>query len=172
MTSRLKRKLNDLGVDMTSSKANENFCLVSVDPHRCTRFADSLNVDIISADWDTSSAAREVEGHRGVCPLVEAGGVWSVSYLGEDNPAQALLVVDRFGMKRGGEGYTEHSLVAFQLGTSTPSVRRKVCKRSPHRSRCTTSSSAYTSRMDTCYLRIIAKRSCEEQSGPTRRLHG
>ena len=30
MTSRLKRKLNDLGVDTTSSKANENFCLVSM----------------------------------------------------------------------------------------------------------------------------------------------
>ncbi|KAM5534503.1 hypothetical protein V8D89_011835 [Ganoderma adspersum] len=28
MTSRLKRKLNDLGVDTTSSKANENFCLI------------------------------------------------------------------------------------------------------------------------------------------------
>lgn len=29
MTSRLKRKLNDLGVDTSSSKANESFCLVS-----------------------------------------------------------------------------------------------------------------------------------------------
>ena len=29
MTSRLKRKLNDLGVDTYSSKANESFCLVS-----------------------------------------------------------------------------------------------------------------------------------------------
>lgn len=29
MTSRLKRKLNDLGVDVSSSKANESFCLVS-----------------------------------------------------------------------------------------------------------------------------------------------
>ncbi|TBU44672.1 hypothetical protein BD309DRAFT_919406 [Dichomitus squalens] len=28
MTSRLKRKLNDLGVDTASSKANENFCLI------------------------------------------------------------------------------------------------------------------------------------------------
>lgn len=28
MTSRLKRKLNDLGVDPSSSKANESFCLV------------------------------------------------------------------------------------------------------------------------------------------------
>ncbi|KAI0091613.1 hypothetical protein BDY19DRAFT_1067041 [Irpex rosettiformis] len=28
MTSRLKRKLNDLGVDPASSKANENFCLI------------------------------------------------------------------------------------------------------------------------------------------------
>ncbi|EKM50069.1 uncharacterized protein PHACADRAFT_153394 [Phanerochaete carnosa HHB-10118-sp] len=28
MTSRLKRKLNDLGVDPSSSKANENFCLI------------------------------------------------------------------------------------------------------------------------------------------------
>jgi len=28
MTSRLKRKLGDLGVDTTSRKANENFCLV------------------------------------------------------------------------------------------------------------------------------------------------
>ena len=30
MTSRLKRKLNDLGVDPTSSKANESFCLVII----------------------------------------------------------------------------------------------------------------------------------------------
>ena len=28
MTTRLKRKLNDLGVDTASSKANESFCLV------------------------------------------------------------------------------------------------------------------------------------------------
>ncbi|KAJ3532797.1 hypothetical protein NM688_g7372 [Phlebia brevispora] len=28
MTSRLKRKLNDLGVDTSSHKANENFCLI------------------------------------------------------------------------------------------------------------------------------------------------
>ena len=29
MTSRLKRKLGDIGVDSSSSKANESFCLVS-----------------------------------------------------------------------------------------------------------------------------------------------
>lgn len=28
MTSRLKRKLNDLGVDPAGAKANESFCLV------------------------------------------------------------------------------------------------------------------------------------------------
>ena len=30
MTSQLKRKLGDLGVDTTSRKANENFCLVGL----------------------------------------------------------------------------------------------------------------------------------------------
>ncbi len=33
MTSRLKRKLNDLGIDTSSSKANENFCLVRLYAH-------------------------------------------------------------------------------------------------------------------------------------------
>ena len=37
MTSRLKRKLNDLGVDTFSSKANESFCLVSRSPSALER---------------------------------------------------------------------------------------------------------------------------------------
>lgn len=32
MTSRLKKKLGDLGVDLNSRKASENFCLVGPDP--------------------------------------------------------------------------------------------------------------------------------------------
>jgi len=32
MTSRLKRKLGELGVDTSSRRANENFCLVSTTP--------------------------------------------------------------------------------------------------------------------------------------------
>ena len=69
MTSRLKRKLGDLGIDPSSSKANESFCLVS----------DYLNfvcaqLMSILLDWNTTSTAREIEGHWGVCTTLEARG--------------------------------------------------------------------------------------------------
>lgn len=62
MTSRLKRKLNDLGVDPSSSKANESFCLVGYLVQLFTLFI-TLTSDIV-LDWNTPSSVGEVERHR------------------------------------------------------------------------------------------------------------
>ncbi|KAF8902382.1 hypothetical protein CPB84DRAFT_860751 [Gymnopilus junonius] len=68
MTSRLKKKLGELGVDTASRKANENFCLVSF--HVQFRM-NSISVGFI--DWHSSSSFREIERHRRICTAMEAG---------------------------------------------------------------------------------------------------
>jgi hypothetical protein len=52
MTSRLKKKLTDIGVDVSSRKANENFCLV----REFMLFFSALLIQL-REDWDTPSAA-------------------------------------------------------------------------------------------------------------------
>lgn len=68
-TARLKRKLGDLGVDTSSRKANENFCLV-----RNKLFLLSTPCQPCLTDWHTFATAREVQGHRRVRAIMEARG--------------------------------------------------------------------------------------------------
>ncbi|KAI6097687.1 hypothetical protein EDD16DRAFT_1667733 [Pisolithus croceorrhizus] len=60
-TARLKRKLGDLGVDVSSRKASENFCLVSL-------FMLSPSERTImykfTADWHSIAAVRDEKGRR------------------------------------------------------------------------------------------------------------
>lgn len=70
MTSRLKRKLNDLGVDPASAKANESFCLVRRG-YRIYRQSSSSHG--ASVDRHTATSSGEVEGYGGVCSTMEAG---------------------------------------------------------------------------------------------------
>ena len=69
MTTRLKRKLGDLGVDLNSRKATENFCLVSPRRLECQHWLS------FALDWNTSPASREIERYWRICSLVEARGV-------------------------------------------------------------------------------------------------
>ncbi len=64
-TGRLKRKLGDLGVDTSSRKANESFCLVSMFSSchpSCTHFLD----------WYSLAAIGEIQGHWRICAAMEA----------------------------------------------------------------------------------------------------
>jgi len=70
MTSRLKRKLGDLGVDTTSRKANENFCLVGLLIHLIMR-KNHVNQDL---DWHPFTPSGEIERYWGVCSTLETRG--------------------------------------------------------------------------------------------------
>ena len=76
MTSRLKRKLNDLGVDTNSSKANESFCLVCVPG--LLQLLDVILMMVVpcTQDWHTTSSAREVQRYGRVRAIMETGGTF------------------------------------------------------------------------------------------------
>lgn len=68
MTSRLKKKLNDIGVDTSSAKANENFCLVRAS----FQALEGVLSCGIHSDWNAFASSRENEGSRGVLTCLEA----------------------------------------------------------------------------------------------------
>jgi len=71
MTSRLKRKLGDLGVDTTSRKANENFCLVGL----LIRLIMRKNYVNQVIDWHPFATSGEIERYGGVCSTLETRGL-------------------------------------------------------------------------------------------------
>lgn len=70
MTSRLKKKLDNIGVDASSSKLTESFCLVRY----------SLTVDLLGSvahllrtDWYSASVTRQGQGRKRICASLETG---------------------------------------------------------------------------------------------------
>ena len=100
MTSRLKRKLNDLGVDTSGHKASENFCLV-----RMTVISSQVTINTCSRleHLFRRSKSRKIPGS-----LYRYGSKTS-------------------GMSRVDGDYMARSQEGSLLVTSIPSVRRKVC---------------------------------------------
>ncbi len=69
MTSRLKKKLNDLGVDTSSARVNENFCLVRLRFQANTTILMNSNLLL---DWYAFASSRENERCRGIPTCLEA----------------------------------------------------------------------------------------------------
>ena len=67
-SAKLKRKLGDLGVDTSSKRANENFCLVISSLSLSSCYSE-LTVPL---DWYTSAPPREVQRHGRIRTTLEA----------------------------------------------------------------------------------------------------
>jgi hypothetical protein len=115
MTTRLKRRLADMGVDASSSKANESFCLVSV-----PQVSHRLIFIMHKTDRDSFASFGEVQGYWRVCSTMEAG--CALSLLGIVH----LLTQTRSETIKGADVFTAHSPVASQLATSILLGRKKV----------------------------------------------
>lgn len=143
MTSRLKRKLNDLGVDTSSSKANENFCLVRY-PSRYPQHNMRTNVHRLE---------RRCPHSRNQKTRVNS----------------SLFGSKMLGMRRDAAGCMVPSLVVSLPVTSILWVPKKVCTCCSYRA-C--DGSRPLLRMDAIHVHFISFGSCKAEGGTTRRLHG
>lgn len=114
-SARLKRKLGDLGVDTSSRKANENFCLVDfpILPVRAPLTGLQIGTPLppLEKSRDTGEFVPLWKQEVSCCSLVGYS-------------SDVFLL--RSETRRAEEDYTAPSLVVSLPATSTLSVQRKV----------------------------------------------
>ena len=146
MTSRLKRKLNDLGVDTASTKANENFCLVRL-----------FHTKFLSSVYSHQQRIPRLEHlFRHLRNLKTRGSLFRYGNR-------------KLEMRKGGDDCMVHLLVVSQLDTSILWGPKKV---RPH---CRTNNLNDTNvslRMGSFYVCFFSLGSCEAEGGATGGLHG
>lgn len=79
MSGRLKKRLDNAGVDLSSARLNESFCLVSA-PSEMVYTVWQLILCKSLLDWDAFATSGEDQGHRRIRASVEArrenGFIW------------------------------------------------------------------------------------------------
>ena len=120
-TARLKRRLDDQGINYTNKKAVENFCLV-----RLTATVGALELTHTSRLDRHSLASLGEKGRERICSDMETRCMPRLWLL----PSQIVNVHRRFEMRRGVDDCMVPSPVASLRVISIPLARKKV---RPHR---------------------------------------
>jgi Protein of unknown function (DUF1604) len=157
MTSRLKKKLDTMGVDVqsTSQRLTENFCLVS-GQHAYIRqkgTSDSTKC----TDWHASATTREIQRHRGICTPLETRSPYR-NYCG-CYPSDGLQVRDEQGRRRlhgaftGGFSAGYYNTVGSKEGAFTsPDLRSQWLI-------------SHRSRLGSLYIHLVTLGTCVQETG-------